>query len=640
MKLILDWLDDRLGYREWLEQTLWAPLPGGAAWKYVWGRVLMYLFGVQIVTGLLLWTAFSASAVTAWESVYYIQHVMHFGWFIRGLHQYAAQAMMVCMAAHLLQLVYAGAYRAPRELNWWLGLILMHFVVGMCLTGNWLPWDQKGYYAMRVVTNLIGSAPVVGPLALQFLRGGPQFGHETVTHLLALHAGVFPLLLALGLVVHLRLVRRQGLQSTAVAASPASITAAGASLATDARSVARYWPDQAWRDVVAMLGVLAGIVGMTLVYGTDLSGPADASEPFNAARPEWYFLFLFKFRKYEFIEQHGLAFGAVYLPGAIMGVLFLMPILGRWAWGHRFNVAYITFLALGMGWLTYAQLAEDAANPEHQASLRLAEHEGRRAVALANEHGIPAAGARQLLAGDPLTQGPRIFAKSCAACHRYQGHDGQGSPVLATGENGQSGPAPMTAPDLGGFGRKAWLKAVLLDFATVMKPTELATANGAAIGERFTNGDMANWSKENRELLSSPENAASLEALLAFLEYQSGETSESSAVASSADQLAAGRAIFATGQLASGSLSAACADCHSLTARGETAPLSTAEGTGAPTLTGYAGREWLTEFIRNPGHARFYGERNAMPAFAEQLSADRLDLLVRWFIDAESQNHK
>ena len=146
------------------DEVLLEPIPGGARWRYVWGSTLVFTFAVQVITGLFLWTAYSPSAQTAWESVYFIQDVMSYGWLVRGIHHYSAQAMVVLMALHLIQVIVDGAYRAPREINFWLGLILMQIVFGLSLTGYLLPWDQKGYYATQVSTEIMGAAPVVGPI--------------------------------------------------------------------------------------------------------------------------------------------------------------------------------------------------------------------------------------------------------------------------------------------------------------------------------------------------------------------------------------------------------------------------------------------------------------------------------------------
>ncbi len=79
---------------------------------------------------------------------------------------------------------------------------------------------------------------------------------------------------------------------------------------------------------------------LAIYKGAELSAPADPSENYKAARPEWYFLFLFRFLKFEWVEEHGLAFGAIYVPGILMAILFLMPIIAVWKYGHKFNQAF------------------------------------------------------------------------------------------------------------------------------------------------------------------------------------------------------------------------------------------------------------------------------------------------------------
>ena len=141
---LADWLDHRTGYRDLMREALDEPIPGGARWRYVWGSTLVFTFGLQVLTGFMLWFAYSPSTRTAWESVYFIQNEMHFGAFIRGLHHFTAQAMVVLLVFHLIQVVIDGAYKAPREVNFWLGLVLMQIVLALGLTGYLLPWDQKG----------------------------------------------------------------------------------------------------------------------------------------------------------------------------------------------------------------------------------------------------------------------------------------------------------------------------------------------------------------------------------------------------------------------------------------------------------------------------------------------------------------
>src|SRR5689334_12816583 len=271
MKAVLNWFDDRTGFRALMHEALYESIPGGSRWRYVWGSTLVFAFSVQVITGLFLWMAYSPSAGSAWESVYYIQHQMQFGWLLRGVHHFMAQLMIVLLALHMLQVVWDGAYRAPREVNFWLGLVLLQIVLGLSLTGYLLPWDQKGYWATIVATNLVGIVPGVGPQLQSLVVGGTEYGHHTLTRFFALHAGVLPAALIGMLVAHIALFRRHGITAKLPKRKPD----------------AAFWPDQVLKDAVACLAVLATMLFILWrpsmaghAPGIELGAPADPSEPY------------------------------------------------------------------------------------------------------------------------------------------------------------------------------------------------------------------------------------------------------------------------------------------------------------------------------------------------------------------------
>ncbi|MBM3848239.1 MAG: DUF4405 domain-containing protein, partial [Verrucomicrobia bacterium] len=119
MRALLEWLDHRTGYKKLLHEALYENVPGGSRWRYVWGSALTFAIFIQFVTGLCLWMAYSPSSQTAWESVYYIQHEMTGGWLLRGIHHVTAQLMTILLMLHFMQVVIDGAYKAPREMNFW-----------------------------------------------------------------------------------------------------------------------------------------------------------------------------------------------------------------------------------------------------------------------------------------------------------------------------------------------------------------------------------------------------------------------------------------------------------------------------------------------------------------------------------------
>ncbi len=600
MHALLNWLDSRTSIKRLMHEALYERIPGGARWRYVWGSTLVFTFTMQMITGMFLWMAYSPSTQTAWESVYYIEYVMQGGWLVRGLHHFTAQAMIVLLALHLMQVIIDGAYKAPREINYWLGLVLMLIVLGLSLTGYLLPWDQKGYWATQVATNIAAGTPVVGAEVQKLAAGGSAYGHHTLTRFFALHAGLLPGLLILFLALHISVFRKHG------------ITVPDPNRAPDVY----FWPDQVLKDAIACLVILITVGALAWWQRAELGAPADPSENYSAARPEWYFLFLFEMLKYfpgkyEFI-------GAMVVPGAVLGVLFLMPFIARVRGGHAANMGFISVLLAACLTLTVIAINKDQNDAGHKAAVAQAHLDAHRVVELAQSpSGIGPTGALPLLKSDPKTQGPRLFAKNCATCHRHNGKDGRGQDILET-RDGKETIVAATATELGKFGTREWVTGIITEFPKHFAATEKAGFEGKPLGKHFTEGSMASWSTESAPKLKQEELAAVVE----FLVAQSGRE-----VSPPIDPqlVATGKGIFQDGN---DQITEACATCHALHPRGEQQPL---EGGGnGPDLTGYGSEKWLTSFINNPGAKEHYGKRNRMPGFEKRMSPQELKLLVDW----------
>ena len=584
MKAFFDWADQRTGYKKLIHETLYENVPGGARWRYVWGSTLAFCFSIQVITGLALWVAYSAGSQTAWESVYYIQHEMWGGWFLRGLHHYTAQAMTVLLVFHLMQVVIDGAYKAPREINFWSGVILLLLVLALSLTGYLLPWDQKGFWATKVATSIAAITPFIGPELQKLVVGGSDYGHHTLTRFFALHAGIIPGAIIAFIVAHIYLFRRHGLTPKEPRRRPD----------------AAFWPDQVLRDAVACLAVLLVVVFFIIRYrGAELGAPADASEQFSAARPEWYFLFLFQLLKY--FPGGTEIWGAIVIPSLLMGVLVAMPFVGKWKLGHRFNIGFLWAMLAGVGLLTYLARTEDARSPEFLLAVHSAERDAARVIVLAQSpDGIPTAGAVTLLRNDALTQGPKLFAKNCASCHRYDGHDGLGGQPKDK----------IAASDLKGFASRAWI-AGLLDPARVDSPHYFG-------GSKQKTGKMVKFVKEDIAEFDAAQKAQ-LQKVIVALSAEAGLKAQSAADTRDAVVIADGRKLVS-------STAMNCTDCHKFHTAGTDDP-------SAPDLTGYGSREWMLAFISDPSHARFYGERNdRMPAYGPDkiLTAAEIGLVTDW----------
>ncbi len=581
---LLDWLDQRTGYRHLLNEALYERIPGGARWRYVWGSALTIAIVTQFITGIALVAYYSANAQGAWESVFYIQNQMLGGWLLRGIHHFTAQATIILLALHMLQVIVDGAYRAPREVNFWFGLALLHIVLGLSLTGYLLPWDQKGFWATKVATSIASITPVVGPELQRLLVGGSEYGHHTLTRFLALHAAVLPALLVGLLAGHVYLFRRHG------------ITVKDPEHAPDEM----FFPGQLFKDAIVGMAVMITVVAIVLYTGgAELGAPADPTEPYAAARPEWYFLFLFQWLKY--FPAGWEVVGAMVIPGIVVGVVALMPLIGKWDLGHRFNVAFTAGLMGAIAVLTVLAYTEDRGNEEFLQAKEMAALEAERAQALANSpDGIPPTGALTLLRNDPLTQGPKLFASNCSSCHRFQGHDGLG---------GQPSDE-QSASDLAGFGSREWLRG-LLDPERVDSPDYFG-------GSDHDRGDMVRYVTRRVPRFTDEQTADLRNVVLAVsaeaeLPYQA-EVDERDREA-----IEAGRRALTQEPIE-------CIECHTFRD-------NVNEDPDGPILTGWGSREWVVDFVSDPEHPRFYGEDNdRMPSFLEEgiLTEAQIGLIADW----------
>lgn len=577
MKGIMDWIDDRSGIRGLVKEALYEKVPGGARWRYVWGSCLTFVFFTQVVTGTLLWMFYSPSTQTAWESVYFLEYQVAGGWFLRGVHHYMAQAMIVLLVLHLMQVVIDGAYKAPRELNFWFGILMLGVTLALSLTGYLLPWDQKGYWATAVATNLMAEVPLIGPIIQKVVVGGVEYGHHTLTRFFALHAGILPASLIGLVVVHIYLFRKHGIHVKEPRPKKDSY----------------FWPDQILKDAVACLAVLLAVVTLTIYFhGAPLGPPADPSNEFPA-RPEWYFLFLFQLLKYV-----PAFWGAVIIPVFLVVWMFLQPFIGKSKAGHRINVGFWWALIAGSVFLTFLAVSEDQANIKHGAAIEEAKWQADRVIEIANAEGIPPLGAVSLLRADPENQGRRLFAAHCASCHRYNGHDGRGYPV----------DDPQSAADLAGFASTAWVTE-LLNYDHYVSDKYFG-------GTKFKDGTMARkvlakYTEEENKLLPEIARLLADEANLPYEEKLEEEKRDELLALFYNDNLD-----FEDGR--------ACIDCHDIDSEDEGS---------APDLTGYGSREWLIAFIENPEDSRFYGKKNdRMPCYGrdDKLKPEEIEILVDW----------
>jgi ubiquinol-cytochrome c reductase cytochrome b subunit len=418
MKALIDWLDERAGVRKLWSELADEEIPGGARPRYVFGSVLMFLFMQQVVLGILLATYYSPSATDAWASTAYLNDQVAAGWFLRGLHHHGSSAMVVVTVLHFFQVVFAGAYKRPRELNWLTGLAMGGLVLAFALTGYLLPWDQKGYWATQVATGIMGSVPGGEPLRV-LLQGGKEYGNLTLTRFYSIHVFVLPIVLASLLGAHLALFRKHGVTPPELPKEELD------------RKMQRFFPSQLLWDITAMAITAAVLVLLTVkTHGAELYAPAQPASNF-VARPEWYFLFLFQLLKY--FEGPLQIVGTVIIPGAIATFLVSLPFIDRAASRKASErmplVSAVAVLMSAVAVLTAVALVEDAKNVKYQKGLVAAHREADRARELAKAGVLPAGGDAVFL-NDPQVAARQLFVEHCSSCHSVDESGGDEAPSL------------------------------------------------------------------------------------------------------------------------------------------------------------------------------------------------------------------
>jgi len=209
---IRQWIDERLdlsGLIHFTEKKV-VPVHRHHFW-YGLGGVTLFLFMIQIITGILLLLYYRPSAENAYESVEFIMTSVHYGWLIRSIHSWGANLMIFFLCIHMFSAYFMKAYRKPREMTWISGGLLLLLALGFGFSGYLLPWNQKAYWATSVGTSIIGAVPFIGTTLMEIARGGTEIGAVTLARFYGLHIWWMPIML-LGLIgAHMYLIIRIGI---------------------------------------------------------------------------------------------------------------------------------------------------------------------------------------------------------------------------------------------------------------------------------------------------------------------------------------------------------------------------------------------------------------------------------------------
>ncbi len=294
---VRDWLRDRLGLDELrhLAEKKEVPVHRHTFWYY-WGGMTLFLFGVQVATGILLLLYYRASADEAYESVRFLMTQVSFGWMIRSIHSWAANLMVGAALVHMFSAFLLKAYRPPREVTWISGMALLALTLAFGFSGYLLPWNQLAFFATKVGTDIVGDLPIAGSFLLRLLRGGDHITGGTLTRFFGFHVAILPAAASVLLLLHLYLVQRHGMSV------PPSVERG----APPPRRM-KFVPNFMLRDMVGWLAALGVLALLAALLPWELGIKADPYAPAPAGiRPEWYFGWMFQTLKV--------------LPGHILGV--------------------------------------------------------------------------------------------------------------------------------------------------------------------------------------------------------------------------------------------------------------------------------------------------------------------------------
>lgn len=303
---VYDWLDYRLELQNIVQfiGKKFVPIHSHSVWYY-FGGVSLFLFIIQVVTGILLLFYYKGSAEYAFESIQFIMSKVSFGWLIRSVHTWAANLFILSVFIHMFSVFFAKAYRKPRELTWVTGVLLFFLSLAFGFSGYLLPWNQLAFFATKVGTDIVGSVPIIGEPLKIFLRGGEDVTSATLSRFFGFHIALFPGLFTLFLIIHLVLVQRQGM-SEPIEVEKMKLTQ---------KKTMPFFPNFLLRDLLLWLIVLNVLAILAVFFPAELGEKADLLAPAPAGiKPEWYFLFMFETLKY--IPAH-----VFFISGEVLGVM-------------------------------------------------------------------------------------------------------------------------------------------------------------------------------------------------------------------------------------------------------------------------------------------------------------------------------
>ncbi len=274
------------------------------------GGMAAVLVTLQLFTGILLKFAYGPVPTQAYESLVRLQEGFLFGQWVRNIHFWSANLLVVVVCLHGLRVFFTGGFHPPRRLNWVVGLGLFILVLASNLTGYLLPWDQLAYWATTICVGMLEYIPLAGSRLQQLVLGGPQIGPATLRNFFALHTAVVPILIVMLMAFHFWRVRKAG--GLVIPRSPAEAP-------DDKPTMVPTQPDLLLREAAVALATVAGVLVLSLLLDAPMGPPANPGLSPNPTKAPWYFagiqeLLMHFHPSFALLIAAALMFGAFYLP--------------------------------------------------------------------------------------------------------------------------------------------------------------------------------------------------------------------------------------------------------------------------------------------------------------------------------------
>jgi quinol-cytochrome oxidoreductase complex cytochrome b subunit len=284
------WIDERVELEDLVKflGKKYVPVHRHSIWYY-FGGVSLFLFIIQVVTGILLLLYYKSGEALAFESIQFIMSKVQFGWLIRSIHSWTANLFILAAMIHMFSVYFEKSYRKPREMSWLTGMLMFFLALGFGFSGYLLPWNELAFFATKVGTDIAGVVPVVGKPLMVFLRGGQEVTGATLSRFFGFHVAVLPGIFTVLLGTHLILIQRQGMSEPLIESEQSA----------GPLKTMPFFPNFLLRDLLLWLIVLNLLAILAVFFPWELGKKADAFASAPAGiKPEWYFLFMFQTLKY------------------------------------------------------------------------------------------------------------------------------------------------------------------------------------------------------------------------------------------------------------------------------------------------------------------------------------------------------